>query len=120
MKTNKNTIIVLLIIALVVLFLYFKKDVFVSNQKYSVVYMATGEIYVGKLSTMPYFELRDGYILQVTQDSNDPTKTNFQLQPMNDAYWAPESIKLTKEQVVFYGRLKEDSRIAQVLKEQGI
>ena len=87
---------------------------------YSVVYLTTGEIYVGKLSTFPSFELKDSYILQVTKDTVDPSKNNFQLQPINEALWAPKSLYLTRKNVVFYGPILPTSKIAQALAEKAM
>lgn len=83
---------------------------------YSVVYMSTGEVYIGKLSIFPDFELKDAYLYQVTKDVKDPSKNNFQLQPIKDALWAPQSMHLIKDNVSFYGKLMSDSKIAETLK----
>ena len=85
---------------------------------YSVVYLTTGEVYVGHLSTFPDFALKDGYILQVAKDPADPTKNSFQLQPLKDALWATDKLVLNKKNVVFYGELMSDSVIGKKLAEQ--
>ena len=85
------------------------------SSAYSVVYMTTGEVYVGKLTTFPDLRLTDGYILQVTKDTVDPTKSNFQLNPINQALWAPEVMHMNKQNIVFYGPLLPTSKIAQTL-----
>lgn len=85
---------------------------------YSVVYLTTGEVYVGKLSHFGGLELRDAYILQVTKDPADETKTSFQLNPINQALWAPQSIHLIKDNVVFYGPLLPTSKIAETIAAQ--
>jgi hypothetical protein len=85
---------------------------------YSVVYITTGEVYVGKLSTFNGLTLKDSYILQVTKDATDPTKSNFQLNPVNQALWAPQSIHLIKDNVVFYGPLLPTSKIAETIAAQ--
>ena len=86
---------------------------------YSVVYLTTGEVYVGKLSTFPDLELKDSYILQVTIDATDPTKNNFQLNPINQALWAPTSLHLIEKNIVFYGPLSPTSTIAEKIASQG-
>ena len=116
---SKNNIIIAVVVVLVVLvagFYFNKKNV---GNAYSVVYMTTGEVYVGKLATFPELQLTNAYILQVVKDEKDPTKSNFQLQPIKDALWAPESMHLIKDNVAFYGTLLSDSKIAQTLAEKG-
>lgn len=117
MMSKKNiaivVVLVLVIVGAVVLNKYIPK-----NNAYSVVYMSTGEVYVGKLSTFPDMELTNAYILQVSKDATDPTKSNFQLNPTKDALWAPKSIHLVKDNVVFYGQLLPTSKIAETLAAQ--
>ncbi len=88
------------------------------NNGYSVVYLSTGEIYVGKLKTFPDLELTNSYVLQVTKDATDPTKNSFQLQPISEALWAPKVLHLTQKNVVFYGPLLSTSKIAQTIAAQ--
>jgi hypothetical protein len=117
---NKNKVLVIavavLIIALIVVLL--KDKIRKNSNEYSVVYLTSGEVYIGKLTTFPNLELENSYLLNVTKDASDPNKNNFQLQPVSDAIWAPKEIHLIKKNVVFYGKLSSDSKIAQTLKEQ--
>ena len=112
---SKKNIIIAVIVLLAVAggALWMKKAN--SDDGYSVVYLTTGEVYVGKLKTFPDLQLRNGYILQVTKDAVDPNKNNFQLNPISDALWAPQSLHLMKENVIFYGPLMASSSIAQTL-----
>ena len=115
---NKKNIIIVAIVVLVIVgvgVLVNKKN---KEQGYSVVYMTTGEVYIGKLTTFPDLQLTDGYIFQATKDEKDPNKNNFQLQPIKDALWAPKSLHLVKDNVVFYGPLSPNSKIAQTLAGQ--
>lgn len=114
-KRNIMIAVVLVLIVLVVGFLQYRSS---RTNTYSVVYLVTGEVYVGKLTTFPDLQLKDGYILQVTKDATDPTKNNFQLQPINQALWAPESLHLNKKSIVFYGPLLPTSKIAETLAEK--
>ena len=83
---------------------------------YSVVYLSTGEIYVGHLSTFPRLELRDAYLFLTAKDSVDPTKSNFQISPLSDTLWSPTTLYLNRRQVIFYGPLSETSKIAEALR----
>lgn len=115
---NKNKILVGVVIILILAigcFAFFAKK----NDGYSVVYLTTGEVYVGKLCTFPRLTLTDSYILQISKDTTDPTKNNFQLNPIKEALWAPKKLYLNRDQVVFYGPLLPNSKIAQTLTAQG-
>ena len=89
------------------------------NKGYSVVYVSTGEIYIGKLNTFPQFSLKDVYILQANKDPNDPAKNTFKLNPISDALWSTNSMHFIKDNVVFYGPILDTSVIAKKLAEQG-
>lgn len=115
---NKKNIAIVSVIVLIVVgvgFWFNKKN---TDNVYSVVYLTTGEVYVGKLTTFPDLELNGAYILQVAKDATDATKTNFQLNPVNQALWAPQTLHLIKDNVVFYGPLMSDSKIAQTIAEK--
>lgn len=116
--SKKNIVIVALVI-LVVMGVGFWVNKANKNNVYSVVYMTTGEVYVGKLTTFPDMRLSNGYILQVVKDETDETKSNFTLNPIKDALWAPETMHLIKDNVVFYGPLLATSKIAETLTAQG-
>ncbi len=112
---SKNQIISLVVVVLVVVGLGFWVNKVNQDKGYSVVYLSTGEVYVGKLSTFPDFELKNGYILNVVKDTTDPTKNNFQLSPVSEALWAPTSIHFVRQNVVFYGSVTPESKIGQTL-----
>ena len=86
------------------------------RESYSVVYLQTGEIYIGKLSTFPQMKLTDSHLLQIKRDPDDAAKVTFQLTPTTETLWAAPILFLNKDQVVFYGQLGPDSKIAQSLR----
>jgi len=104
-------VVVILVLVVIGLFIYKTR----MNDGYSIVYLTTGEVYIGKLTTFPGLQLKDSFVLQVTKDPKDPAKNNFQLQPIKDALWAPKFINLTQKNVIFYGPLLETSQISQTL-----
>ena len=123
MSKKKKLIIVVavLVVALIAggaLYLYPKWQM---SKKNSVVYLSTGEIYIGKMSYMPFskFELIDAYRLQVVKDAKDETKTNFQLTPLKDALWSPQKLQLNSDLVVFYGLINENSKAGKALRNAG-
>lgn len=110
-------LLVLLVIGLIFALFRDKLEQLV-KEDYSIVYLSTGEVYIGQLAVFPDLQLKNPYILQVTKDATDPAKSNFQLQPIKDALWAPQSLHLIKDNVIFYGRLMSDSKLAQTLAEK--
>lgn len=118
MMSKKNIVIAVVLVLVVAVVGVWKYKIIRENNAYSVVYLTTGEVYVGKLTVFPEMKLTDAYILQVTKDATDATKTNFQLNPINQALWAPQSIHLIKDNVVFYGLLLPTSKIAETIAAQ--
>lgn len=120
MSQKVKILIVLLMVLVVGLTLVLFRDKLKGLVKddYSVVYLTTGEVYVGKLTTFPDLQFKNIYVLQISQDEKDPTKNTFQLNPIKDTLWAPKVLHLVKDNVVFYGSLSPDSQIAQTLAKQ--
>lgn len=117
MINQKNVVSIVLLLVVVGLgFWMYKVN---KNKDYSVVYLTTGEVYIGKLTTFPDFQLRDSYILEIVKDPADPEKSNFQLSPIDEALWATQTLHLIKKNVVFYASVMPGSKIGQALIEQG-
>ena len=87
---------------------------------FSVVYLQTGELYVGKLTLFPKMKLDTTYAVARMQDPKDAAKNTFQLNPLNEMVWAPQTLYLNRDNVVFYGPLDENSNAAKGLKEKGV
>lgn len=90
-----------------------------AENAYSVVYLATGEIYIGHLRVWPKMELNDAYLLQTAKDDDDPSKSNIQLAPLKDALWAPKKLYLNEKNMVFYGPIEEGSKAAEAIRNAG-
>ena len=120
MTINKNTIKGVVLAGVLVLLVGFAycASPLNKNKGYSVVYLSTGEIYVGKLSTFPGMQLDSGYILGTAKDATDPSKSTFQLNPLAEALWAPKHLHLNREQVVFTGLIEVGSKIGDALKNK--
>jgi hypothetical protein len=84
---------------------------------YSMVYLISGQAYVGKLSFFPTMRLKDVYLLEMVKDPQDAAKTNFQLSPLKDSIWSPKTVYLIKKNVAFYAPVGETSEIAKSLKK---
>ncbi len=122
LKNHKNKIyigiIVLLVIALVLIIIVapFKTtDTQDDKSGYSVVYLSTGQIYIGELNVFPIMKLKNSYILTTGQDNTDPQKTNLQLSPVNEILWAPKYLYLNRDEIVFYGPILKNSKVGQAL-----
>ncbi len=87
---------------------------------FSVVYLQTGELYVGKLTLFPKMKIDAAYAVVTIRDPKDAAKNNFQLNPLNEMVWAPKTLYLNRDNVVFYGPLDENSNAAKGLSEKGI
>jgi len=128
-KSKKSLIICISVIVVLVLGFgfYVYSELNISKKPWSVVYLTTGEIYVGKISHFPKLQIFDAYILQMVSKPVEPTegevtgetKTSFQLSPLKDALWAPKKLYLNRDQVVFYGPVREDSKVAETIREAG-
>lgn len=87
------------------------------SRSYSMVYLANGEVYIGKLTTFPRFQMKDAYMLQSTPDASDPKKVSYQLKPIKETIWSPAVIYLKEAQIVFYGPLSADNQIVNQIQE---
>ena len=89
-----------------------------ADDSLSVVYLATGEVYIGTLSTFPRLTLAaDGYQFQ-TVPGQGGTAPTTQLVPISEAQWAPKKLYLNRDQVVLYGPLSEESAISATLRQR--
>ena len=125
---SKKVVVFFGVVAVFVLVLGFKMfvlpEINTAQKPWSVVYLATGEIYIGKVSHFPRFRITgETYILQVVQSPAEEEgmepQASFQLMPIKDVLWAPEKLYLNREQVVFYGPVLETSRVGEAIKEAG-
>ncbi|TSC78085.1 MAG: Uncharacterized protein G01um101424_219 [Parcubacteria group bacterium Gr01-1014_24] len=112
---SKKNIALIVIVVLVVVGVALWSKYRDTGNSISVVYLSTGEVYIGKLSTFPMMELKNGYILATAPDATDPKKSNFQLNPLTEALWAPKHLYLNRKHVVFYGPILPNSKIAEAL-----
>ncbi len=120
MQNVKQTLLGLaaLVVAVAVLwgFLGMQKNGEFRNT-YSAVYLSSGEIYIAKLSVFPKLAMEDPYLLLLVQDAKK--NNNFQLTPISESVWAPKKLYLDKNQVLYYGPLREDSKVLETLRNAG-
>lgn len=109
-----NKVLVGLVVVLVVALagvIYWQKGGF--EEKYSAVYLNTGDIYFGKLSRFPRMTLRDVWFLQKGSDAQQ----GFGLSKFEQAFWGPEDkMVINDENVIWVTELKDDSEVVRGIK----
>ncbi len=89
------------------------------DKAYSMVYLISGQAYIGKLSFFPKMQLQDAYLFELVQNAEDSSKTDFRLSPLSDSVWSPKTVYLIRENVAFYAPIEATSKIAEALKQEG-
>lgn len=111
-KINKALLglVVVLLVALAGV-IYWQKGGF--EEKYSAVYLNTGDIYFGKLSRFPRMTLRDVWFLQKGSDAQQ----GFGLSKFEKAFWGPEDeMMINDKNVIWVTELKDDSEVVKAIK----
>jgi len=114
---SRNNFIIIFVLVLIVLAIgvcFWSQ--WKTQNSFSVVYLTTGEVYIGHLSYMPELSLKGAYQFQTVKDPNDPTKSTYQIAPVSQALWAPQTLYINPRQVVFSGPLSDSSKIVQSIK----
>lgn len=109
-----NKVLVGLVVVLAVALggvVYWQKGGF--DEKYSAVYLNTGDIYFGKLSRFPRMTLRDVWFLQKGSDAQQ----GFGLSKFEKAFWGPEDeLVINDKNVIWVTELKADSEVVKSIK----
>ncbi|MBI4262431.1 hypothetical protein HY624_02800 [Candidatus Uhrbacteria bacterium] len=87
---------------------------------WSVVYLSSGEIYVGKLTSGKRPQFDQGYLVMKVANEKDPKSSDIRLQPLSETVWAPTTLYLNPDHVLFSGPLDPKSTAAQRLQEKGV
>ena len=84
-----------------------------SSERYSAVYLTSGDLYFGKLSHFSKYTLSDVWLLQRNpQDEKNPLSINS----FERVFWEPEGkIKINPDNVLWVAKLKKDSQIVQFI-----
>jgi len=110
------TVLIVLVLAAIIAGAWLASSL--KARKYSVVYLSSKEIYVGHLHTFPKLVLTEGYVLQSAPADAQSGQPSLQLSPLSGKAWAPAKIYLNRDQILFYGPLKEDSEAGRAIKAQ--
>ena len=86
-------------------------------RNYSVVYLSSKEIYIGRLHTFPKLFLSDAYVLQNAPAAAEGQPAgSLQLSPISAKAWGTDKMYLNPDQILFRGPLSEDSEAGKAIK----
>ncbi len=114
MKNKLNKVLLLVVVVLVLVIVgIIAWQLWWSNPSYYAVYLRTGDLYFGELSTFPSFTLSRVYMLQVnSQNQQNPVS----IQKFTNVFWGPEdSVKINRNDVVWYTRLAGNSQLVKLI-----
>lgn len=111
-KVNKALLGLVIVLAVALAgVVYWQRGGF--EEKYSAVYLNTGDIYFGKLSRFPRMTLRDVWFLQKGSDAQQ----GFGLSKFEKAFWGPtDEMVINNENVIWVTELKDDSEVVKSIK----
>lgn len=125
-------IIAVLVVALAVAaFIFFTGnktgETGINTSRYQAVFLVNGQIYFGKLQDFndASFKLTDIYYPQAQtagegEKTTDQTQSDIQLIKLGDEVHGPESeMFISKDQILYYENLKADSKVAELIKQNG-
>jgi hypothetical protein len=117
MEISRKSLIIFIIavLVLVVLGVWIGMNLSKSgNSGYSAVYLATGDVYFGKLSWFPTPHISGAWYLQRGVDAqNRPTAA---VVPMKNVAWKPsDTIYFSEKQIVMWTKLASDSDLAKAM-----
>lgn len=99
-----------IIVALLIVVIFFVWREVEHRQKYYAVYMASGDMYFGTIQSFPSLVVKHAYVLQ--QDGQG----GYFLSPFTSALWGPSGdIKLNRDNVLWMAEIDKTSRTAQLL-----
>lgn len=102
-----------------------KQEEAAKEKKWSVIYLTSGEIYIARLTyPVSASELSfpsGSYMMQIVKSKGEKgeDKSNFQLTPFDEFLWAPTDLFVNRDQIVFYGPVKEESGVGKAIKDAG-
>jgi hypothetical protein len=82
--------------------------------EFSAVYLATGDIYFGKLDWFPWPRMTNVWFLQ--RSVNQQNQPQLGVAPFTSAFWGPvDRVYLNPKEIILWTNLRNDSQLAQVL-----
>ena len=106
MKNKSLKIVFIVLVSLVVLGIVVGAIFSFVRRPYMAVYLATGDIYFGRVSVFPRVTIQDPWFFRRAEDGS------VSLERFSDAVWMPEDvIKINRDQIVFMARISENSQV---------
>ena len=129
--TVLSIVAVVLLAALVVGGLFLARTVFaspISQDKYQAVFLASGQVYFGKLDSLngQYSRLTDVFYIQATEaeenaqnpQNSDVNTTDLQLIKLGNEVHGPEDeMLINRDQILFVENLKTDGRVSDSIRQ---
>ena len=115
MNIMHKVLVGLVAILLVIMIGIFAVKAVVGDSSWHAVYLRTGELYFGHLTRLPYFGLRNVYMLQANPSN---TEAPLSIQKFSKVFWGPEDeIRLNRSEVVWMTELDRNGQLAQILRD---
>jgi hypothetical protein len=113
MRNINKILLAVVIVLLVALAAVLAWQFWFKTPTYYAVYLKTGDLYFGELTTFPYFGLTHVYMIQVNaQDKTNPVS----VQKFTNIFWGPtDSLRINRDEVVWYTPLSSQSQLAQLI-----
>jgi hypothetical protein len=113
MSNINKILLAVVIVLLVALAAVLAWQFWFKTPTYYAVYLRTGDLYFGELTTFPYFGLKHVYMIQVNaQDKTNPVS----LQKFTNIFWGPtDFMRINRNEVVWYTQLSPQSQLAQLI-----
>ncbi len=104
------SVVIVLLVALVAVLAW---QFWFATPSYYAVYLRTGDLYFGELTTFPNFGLSHVYMLQVnSQDKQNPVS----VQKFTNIFWGPEDfLNINRNEVVWYAKIDPQGQLASLL-----
>ncbi len=103
-------IVILLALVAVLTVKYWRVRGEASVSSYTAVYMASGDIYFGKMHWFPRSRLTNVWYLQ--RSVNQQNQPQLSLAKFQDVFWGPvDEIYLNSDQILFWTSLRNDSQV---------
>lgn len=115
-KMNINKVLLVIIVILLVVLIALAVLRFVGNEgNFYAVYLATGDLYFGKLVKFPSLGLKQVYLFQVNpEDEIQP----ISVQRFSQTFWGPEDfVRLNRDMIVWKAKLDSRSQLMQLIRE---
>lgn len=113
---NINKVLLGIIVVLLVVLVILAAWRFIgSDDNFYAVYLATGDLYFGKLTKFPTYGLKQVYLFQVDPQNQEQP---INIQRFNQTFWGPEDfIQINRDMVAWKTKLDSQGQLVQLIRE---